>query len=510
MIVDDSSNIIVDGGVFIGRDIKSGLSSSAEDLLGMMDRNGIDMAVVSSFRAVYHDQAKGNAEVLSLVEAFPNRFIPMAVIFPLSFIPGKGEIDKFAEQGFKIVGLFPHYRGWPTYTRVMQKIFEEASSAGVILQIAVSNWNEFSDACKASEYGDKPIMIRWVRGGGYLYLTEEIAVGLDIKNVFFDVGTMTTTGGITRLCSEIGSHRLFFSSNYPLAYERCAYYRIFTENLMNEDREQVIGGTIARILDISRKKKKTHRRKSTLMEDLQSPKIDVHWHEGSWNVLEEGLGNKEISEMYNRFGYIYAFVSSIEAILYDMKKGNKLTASLVEKEKKCLGFVVVNPLEPSVSIAQINQYIGKQRFIGIKTAADYYGTTISDERYVDILQLADEKKLLFLTHKYDLENIAEKYPNIKFIAAHSMYEDVKRLYNFENIYFDIAASYAHRSETNIEGMVDIAGSNRILFGTDAQSMNPAWSIGKVSSANISPSDKRKIFYQNAMNLLKTNDTPLLS
>lgn len=235
--------------------------------------------------------------------------------------------------------------------------------------------------------------------------------------------------------------------------------------------------------------------------DLRCPKIDVHWHVGSWNMNEDRLGIREMSEDFDKFGYRYALVSSITAILYDMEIGNFETAKFIEQERRCRGLVVINPRREDISLKEIEKYMGQRKgFIGLKTAADYYNTTIKDTGYRRILKIANGHGWTILTHKQDLEFIAGEYVNTTFITAHSMISDVKKLSEFSNVYFDIAASYAHREETNIEGMIELAGAERILFGTDAQVISPAWSIGKVSSAKISQLDKNKIFYENAFNL----------
>ncbi|MBN2121151.1 MAG: amidohydrolase family protein [Candidatus Omnitrophica bacterium] len=234
--------------------------------------------------------------------------------------------------------------------------------------------------------------------------------------------------------------------------------------------------------------------------DLRCPKIDVHWHVGSWNLNEARLSVREMRQDFDRFGYRYVLVNSIKAIVYDMEAGNAETARLLKEDERCRGLVVINPVRQDASLKEIRKYLGHPGFVGLKSAADYYSTTIADIRYEKILSMAEKGAWPILTHKYGMELIVEKYKNVKFILAHSLFSDAKKMAGFSNVYFDIAASYAYRDETNIEGMLELAGPKRVLFGTDAQIMSPAWSIGKISSARISQSDKNKIFHDNAFEL----------
>jgi predicted TIM-barrel fold metal-dependent hydrolase len=245
-----SKQLIIDVGVFLGHDPKSSLSASVDNILAIMDRNNIHMAVAASFRAIYGSQAEGNDEVLAIAKKHSDRIIPMAVVSPLSFIPGKGSIEALAKQRFKIIGAFPFYQSWPVDARVLRKMAEEILQAKLLLQIAISNWQDLVGVSKSLGGMKLPVLIRWVKGGGYLYLTEEIALAKDYKNIYFDVGSLTTTGGINTLCSEIGAHRLYICSNMPLVYERSVYYRVYSERLSREDRAEISGGTLAKLLKI--------------------------------------------------------------------------------------------------------------------------------------------------------------------------------------------------------------------------------------------------------------------
>lgn len=236
--------------------------------------------------------------------------------------------------------------------------------------------------------------------------------------------------------------------------------------------------------------------------DLHRRKIDVHWHIGSWGVNERRLSLKETLEDFSYFGYEFAVISSIKAIQYDLAAGNAETASWLDKDPRCRGYVVIDPTRWKESLSEIDKYVDHPAFVGLKTAACYYQTTLSDERYRPLLRRADQLAWPLLTHKFDLDRVAARYPRISFIAAHSLIADVKKLSRHPNVYFDIAASYAHRAETDIEGMVSTVGARRILFGTDAQLMSPSWSIGKISSSRLSDEDKDRLFYRNAFDLFR--------
>ena len=241
---------VIDGGVFVGMDTKTTLSTDILTILKKMDANHIDRALVASLAAVNSCEEEGNGDVLKYSKSSPKRIIPMAVVSPFAFIPGTGAIKKLAKQGFKIVAAFPLYQSWPADIHVFRKMAQEIAREKMILQVAVSNWQELANARSLAEIVETPVLIRWVRGGGYLYTTEEIALAQDFKNLYFDVGNLTTTGGIRQLVEHVGAHRLYFSSNMPLTYERSIYYNIWTEDLSSEDRAMISGGTLEKVLGL--------------------------------------------------------------------------------------------------------------------------------------------------------------------------------------------------------------------------------------------------------------------
>jgi predicted TIM-barrel fold metal-dependent hydrolase len=71
-----------------------------------------------------------------------------------------------------------------------------------------------------------------------------------------------------------------------------------------------------------------------------------------------------------------------------------------------------------------------------------------------------------------------------------------------NTYLEICGSLLHRDR--IAEAVKVVGSHRILHGSDATLISPAWSIGQVLGSEISDEDKRNILYDNAVRLFGFN------
>lgn len=101
-----------------------------------------------------------------------------------------------------------------------------------------------------------------------------------------------------------------------------------------------------------------------------------------------------------------------------------------------------------------------------------------------------------------ISELGKRYPNTRFIFAHMGGMWAKALdaaKPYPNIYFDTSGFDPERGV--IERAVEIIGSERILFGSDAPGRNYASQLAKVQYADISEIDKERILGKNALKLL---------
>ena len=158
---------------------------------------------------------------------------------------------------------------------------------------------------------------------------------------------------------------------------------------------------------------------------------------------------------------------------------------------------------------------------GIKLHPDYVGIELSDRRFDRIFSLLSEREMFTVVHTgYDpispdkvhatpemLRTVVEKYKNLKLIAAHMggfrKSEGVLQQLVGTNIYFDTSLSALRTAERdNLYKILENHDENRILFATDTPWTRPAEEVDFIENAPISDDKKEKIFYKNALELLK--------
>lgn len=88
-------------------------SRTAEEIIALMDRNGITKAVVSSLHAVfYRDAHRGNEELWHDAQRYPSRLIPVATVNP-GYAGWERDLEE-AVRGWnmKAVALVPAHHGY--------------------------------------------------------------------------------------------------------------------------------------------------------------------------------------------------------------------------------------------------------------------------------------------------------------------------------------------------------------------------------------------------------------
>jgi predicted TIM-barrel fold metal-dependent hydrolase len=258
------------------------------------------------------------------------------------------------------------------------------------------------------------------------------------------------------------------------------------------------------------------------------PIVDMHGHYGpfSW-VYMPNTDAETMLQTMNSAGVKALVCSAHHALLVDTDNGNNLMRDVVKNYPgRFFGYIVVNPYLPELIRKDVGFFHEERGFLGFKLWPDYHLYPLTGERYIPVFEYANEKKLSILVHTwgyspYDgprlVEVIAKKYPDITLIMGHSGYGEwdlsIGIARDHPNAYLELTAVYATHEgivlkwcpekdfgigvNGIIEEMVNGAGSEKILFGTDLPWYSPHYAAGAVLYSRISEEDIHNIFHRNA-------------
>ena len=101
--------------------------------------------------------------------------------------------------------------------------------------------------------------------------------------------------------------------------------------------------------------------------------------------------------------------------------------------------------------------------------------------------------------------LAEKYPSIRWILGHSgngpegQAHAIEAAKSSRKIYLETCTSYGDHG--TIERLVEGAGPDRVLYGSDMPLMDARLQVGRIATADLPDETKQKVLGLNAMELL---------
>lgn len=204
----------------------------------------------------------------------------------------------------------------------------------------------------------------------------------------------------------------------------------------------------------------------------------------------------------------------------DFQYIKKLNDKALELQAYYDGFYIpgfhVHPNFVKESIAEVE----RMNKLGIKLVGElvpycHGWSDYSCKEFFEILEAIDHYKMIVSLHShtnYDedrikqMDEMVKRFPNVKFVGAHicdgALFDShLRRMELSENYLVDLSGGGIYRHGVLRHG-IDEFGVERFLFGSDYPICNPAMYIGGVAlDFLLSEDEKKKVFYENAKNLL---------
>jgi predicted TIM-barrel fold metal-dependent hydrolase len=198
----------------------------------------------------------------------------------------------------------------------------------------------------------------------------------------------------------------------------------------------------------------------------------------------------------------------------DGTTSNSINARFIAQHPdRFVGFAYVSPTLPEHMVPELARAIDELHFVAIKLYPPYTPWPFNQSEWFPIYEFANERGLAIIFHTdfYPtnrprfLADIAPLYPQVNFVAGHSgntgeaRAEAIAAAQAYPNVYLETCSTY--RTPGVIEQLVNEAGADRVLFGSDIPLMDPRSQLGKIITADISDEAKRLVLGGNASRLL---------
>lgn len=240
--------------------------------------------------------------------------------------------------------------------------------------------------------------------------------------------------------------------------------------------------------------------------------IDVHTHYGKWPFPMANVSPTEMVATLKRWDIQTAVVSSSLAIVYDFREGNRALAEAIESQPELLGYVVLNLNYPEESAREMETYLARPGFVGVKIHPLYCRQKINSPngQWLAAKMAEYGRPLLLHTYSSPLESpwnvvpIARAFPSLPIIVAHmggdAWQEGIAVAKEAPNLYLEPCATWADADKVAVA--VREIGAERMLFGSDYTLFDPGHTLGMIEDAGLSAEERALILYGNAARLFQ--------
>ena len=234
--------------------------------------------------------------------------------------------------------------------------------------------------------------------------------------------------------------------------------------------------------------------------------IDSHCHVGhAMPTITHGDSIHAIEGTLGRIGIDTACICTRGAgVVGDPFEANDITASYVRGNPRLFRGYVTIAANYGNYVEEIKRGEAMGLDLGIKMHVYRQKHDLNEPRFAEMLEYLDSRGRILLHHYFGpparLEPLLKKYRNIKFLEGHCIFEYAELARKYENMYINTCAEIGF---DNIRRIVEAAGAEKIIYGSDMSALDVTFSLGAVAYAKIPDDDKRKILGLNMKNIMES-------
>ena len=501
---------------------------SLTHLLEEMNHCSISGALVASTQSVYYDPIQSNLSLSKRLEPYPYLFAVWNVM-PSSTdeFYSPAELGKqMKAHNVRAVTLFPLTNAWDWAADSSKELLNWLSINKVLTVISpaeMGGWSQLNQFL--IKYPQLPILLVNAYWSEQRYLLPLVTRH---KNLHISFDNFQINEGIEYLHKKGLTNQMVFASRAPAM--SAGAHRAFVDyaDVPFEAKAKIAGGNLTRLLHGQKPPTaRINKNEDILMTaarqglPLPVPVVDMHMHmlddgmNGSgWHYHMEHGGPSGVFPLVKRLGYQGGGIMSWNGVVSsDAVAGNITTKKALDAAPK--GFWGLASFDPThYSQEELKKMIPEiytdPRFIGMKPYI-FYGLEYDNPLYDVWWEYGNQHKFYALIHNSrsdlrEVENLAAKYKDVRWVIAHAggsfQMADmaIAAMKKYPNVYAEITLTPVHLGV--IEYLVEGAGEDRILYGSDLPMRDPRQQLGWVVFSRLSIAVKEKILAKNAMKVIQ--------
>ena len=487
---------IVDVNVCIGPDIPSDRSTDAADVVELQNRFNIGRSFVRSSTAIRVSRKAGNQAVLEL--GHTDRLSAVVVASTLHLDSLAAELAAAAKAGAKAVWL--EGGNWTTESEANKRLIRVAGHTGLPLLAPHRQPGDASALGRLTAGIDTPVVLVDARYPDFA----DVLAALDrYHNLHIETSSLGSYQAIESITRVTGPELVLYGSGAPVGTPLSPINAILQAKISDAEKQTIFGGNAARIFGLELGP-------TTRLQMVTPDRLfDVHGHvfPAPWEVPDQA--STSLLDQLAGYGIRKQVASSVPAIMGDLETGNGQTVSACKLNPDQLGYLVANPNDVALAKDHIMRWGDSPGIVGIKIHAEGSAVPTRSSRMNHLFDvLADYGRPVKIHNAGDgweraLIEIAQKHPQLPIIIAHAGFHRPQPssglvVSESSNVYIELASSKADiRDARELVGSVDV---ERVLFGSDAPLINPAFVIGLYQDLGLEDRALQRIYWENGQKL----------
>lgn len=232
--------------------------------------------------------------------------------------------------------------------------------------------------------------------------------------------------------------------------------------------------------------------------------IDSYAVLGSGAPCETEFGKAELLKRMEELGITHSIVVSSLAISSDFERGNAWLDEQIQGESKLLGYAVANVNHPAQAVENMRHYLTRRQFAGLLLVQGDPQTPVNMADAEEVLNAYRRyaKPLLISAPNrecvYAAVEIAEHFDLIKVVLIGMGGRDWRSAIAAAKSHLNICLSTTGEiSPDKVREGFHAVNGNRIVFGSNTPTVDPAVVMGMVAEAALGQRDLAKLLGGNA-------------
>jgi len=446
-------------------------------LVGHARQHGVSDALVAA-RSSRHEIA--NNQVLEAAGSTDGvRLHPVATLNPVQYMDWRAELERVIAAGAVALRFFPDTQRWSVGSQVFSEIVEAIAGRCPIL-VPVTQFGDATAIGAATAERGRPVVLV---GGHYTQLGDCLAALERWPHLYLETSRLAQFRGVETVVRAAGAKRVLFGSDAPARPIQAPLNAILTADIPDADKSLILAGNASGLFGLPLAPVALPQ--PTTAEHL----IDVHAHIGALGLPTPRIDPHQHPEMAARFGIDLSIGSSLHAIADDATIGNGEAFAAIRAG--LLAYVVVSPNDLEASCRALDTAYAADQAVGAKLHCGYTGQPTASRACMDLLHEVARRGRPLKIHVegagWDdaLACVALAHPRWKVIVAHAGPGAPDRavaglVERTPNVYAELSTSFPDLATTR--EVVQRVGPDRLLFGSDAPLLDPAYALGLYADA----------------------------